>query len=87
MAAGTSLLSRCLSALKHLEHQHAGPKENILTSTDKLLAFKNKLQARKKNTFQVEILKCFRSYFRFRVRQIIRKSSHYQSFEITDSKA
>jgi hypothetical protein len=26
MAAETSLLSRCLLALKHLEHQHAEPK-------------------------------------------------------------
>jgi hypothetical protein len=85
MAAETSLLSRCLSALKHLEHQHAGPKENILTPTDKLLALKNKLQVWK-NAFQVEILRCFCSYFRFRVRQIIRKSSHYQSFGITDRK-
>jgi hypothetical protein len=27
-----------------------GPKENILTSTDKLLAFKNKIQVWKKKT-------------------------------------
>jgi hypothetical protein len=52
-----------------------GPKENILTSTDKLLAFKNKIQYRK-NTFQVEILKYFRFYIRFRISQIIRKSFH-----------
>jgi predicted DNA-binding protein YlxM (UPF0122 family) len=86
MAAETSILSRCLSVLKHLNTSMQGPKENILTSTDKLLAFKNKLQVWKKNTFQEEILKCFRSYFRVRVRQIIRKSSHYQPFGITDRK-
>jgi ribosomal protein L23 len=63
--------------LNTLNTSMQGPKEIILTSIDKLLAFKNKLQVwKKKNTFKVEILKCFRSYFRFRVRQIIRKSSH-----------
>jgi hypothetical protein len=49
MAAETSLFSRYLSAGKHTEHQHAGPKGNISTSTDKLLAFKNKFQVRKKH--------------------------------------
>jgi hypothetical protein len=48
MSAETSLFSRYLSARKHTEHQHAGPKENILTSTDKLLAFKNKIQVKRK---------------------------------------
>jgi hypothetical protein len=41
------LFSRYLSALKHIEHQQV-PKENILTSTDKLLAYKNKIQIWKK---------------------------------------
>jgi hypothetical protein len=49
MAAEISLFSRYLSARKHTEHQHAGPKENILTSTNKFLAFKNKIQVRKKH--------------------------------------
>jgi hypothetical protein len=49
MAADTRLFSRYLSAFKHTEHQYAGPKKNILTSTDKLLAFKNKIQVWKKH--------------------------------------
>jgi hypothetical protein len=47
MIAETSLFSRDFSARKHTEHQHAGPKENILTSTEKLLTFKNKFQVRR----------------------------------------
>jgi hypothetical protein len=46
------------------------PKKNILTSTDKLLAFKNKIQVWE-HTFQSEILKFFRFCFRFRM-------SHYK---------
>jgi hypothetical protein len=49
MAAKTSLFSRYLSALKRIEHQHAGPKGNILTSTDRLLAFKNKIRVWRKH--------------------------------------
>jgi hypothetical protein len=49
MYAETSLFRRHLSALKHIEHQRTGLKENILTSTDKLLAFKNKIQVWKKH--------------------------------------
>jgi hypothetical protein len=53
-----------------------GPKENILTSIDKLLPFKNKILVWKKLTFEEEVLKCFSSYFRFRISEIIRKSFH-----------
>jgi hypothetical protein len=49
MAAGTSVFSRYLSALKHVEHQVLGPKVNILASRHKILAFKNKFQVWKKH--------------------------------------
>jgi hypothetical protein len=52
MAAETSLFSKYLSARKHLEHQHAGPKRKYLTSTDKLLALKNKLKVWRKTPFK-----------------------------------
>jgi hypothetical protein len=44
--------------LNTLNTSMQGPKENILTSRDKLLAFKNKTQVFI-NTIQVEVLKCF----------------------------
>jgi hypothetical protein len=56
-----------------------GPKEDILTTTDKLLHSRIKSRYRK-DTFQVEILKCFCFCFRFRVSQSI----NYQSFGVTE---
>jgi hypothetical protein len=62
-----------------------GPKENILTSTDKILAFKNKIQVWKKhlssgNTEMFPLLLQVWS-------QILRSHPiNYQSFGITDGK-
>jgi hypothetical protein len=44
---------KCLLKLAYLadiyQHQHAGPKGKYLTSTDKLFAFRNKIQVWKKH--------------------------------------
>jgi hypothetical protein len=52
MAAETSLFGKHLSELKNIENQHAGPKGKYLTSTEKLLAFKNEIQVGEKTPFK-----------------------------------
>jgi len=61
--------------LNTLNTSMQGPKENVLTSTDKLLAFKNKLNVWK-NIFPEEIWKCFPSCCSCRVGLIMRRSFH-----------
>jgi hypothetical protein len=69
MAAETSLRSRYLPALKHAEHQHAGPEGKFLTPTDNVLAFKNEIQVwKKKKQISSVNIECSRFYFRFRIR-------------------
>jgi hypothetical protein len=60
--------------LNTLNTSMQGPKENILTSTDKLLAFKNKLQVRKK-TLSSGNIEMFLLLLQVQS-QIIRKSFH-----------
>lgn len=69
MAMKRTYLVDIYQHLKHLEHQHVGPKRKYF-NFHKVLASKNKLQVWK-NTLQVEIMQCFCSYFRFWARQII----------------
>jgi hypothetical protein len=44
MATETSLLSRHFSSHEPLEHGSAMPRENVLTSSDKILGFKRKMK-------------------------------------------
>jgi hypothetical protein len=60
MAAETSLLGRYFyQHLNTLNTSMQGPRENILTSTDKLFTFKNKMKVWKKNTSQMKNTEMF----------------------------
>ncbi len=60
--------------LDNLNTSMQGAKGNILSSPNKLLAFKNKLFG--KNIFQKETSKYFRSYFKFKLRLNMKMSFH-----------
>ncbi len=53
--------------LNNLNTNMQGTKGNILTPTNKRLAFENKLAVWKKSTFQEETSKFFHSYFKLRL--------------------
>ncbi len=62
--------------LNNLNTSMQGARENIVTSTDKLLAFKNKLSVWKISTYQEETSKCFHSYVKFKLRLNMKMSFH-----------
>ncbi len=53
--------------LNNLNTSMQSTEKNILTSTDKLLAFKNKFAVWNKSTFQEETLKCSHSCLKLRL--------------------